>query len=100
METLQAFADVLHVNVNRLLEAAGKGGQIGEPLELPAESALLTGSQRLLVEQLVKEFAKANNRTHTGDEESQHDPDIYRLAARRNTSGRFDTDGEGSSISS
>lgn len=59
-ETLQAFADVFSVSVERLRVAAGLPG-LGQPFELGADAARLTGPQREAIRTTVRLFIEAND---------------------------------------
>ncbi|MFC0673500.1 hypothetical protein [Brachybacterium hainanense] len=89
-ETLQAFADVFRVDVNRLAAAAGQPS-IGEPFDLGPESARLTGPQREAVRHVVRVMLDQNEALDTGVEDRAQ-PDgatrrsDLRLAAYRGTS--------------
>ncbi|MGP9682020.1 hypothetical protein [Brachybacterium sp. AOP3-A1-3] len=60
-DTLQALADVFSVNVDRLREAAGLPG-IGQPFELGADAARLTGPQREAIRTTVRLFVEQNDK--------------------------------------
>lgn len=59
-DTLQAFADVFSTDVDRLRTAAGLPG-LGQPFELGADAARLTGPQREAIRTTVRLFIEAND---------------------------------------
>lgn len=59
-DVIEAFAAVFHVQPARVREAAGLPG-LGQPFELGAEAARLTGPQREAIRTTVRLFIEAND---------------------------------------
>lgn len=59
-DTLQALADVFSTSVDQLREAAGLPG-LGQPFELGADAARLTGPQREAIRTTVRLFIEQND---------------------------------------
>lgn len=97
-ETAQALSAVLGIPLEEITTSMMTGPDLGEWVP-PVEARSLTGTQRRLIEDVIRQFSEGNT-ARSIDEESHHEKDIYKFAARRNPTGRFDTDGTGSDISS
>lgn len=78
-DTLQALADVFSTDVDRLRTAAGLPG-LGQPFELGADAARLTGPQREAIRTTVRLFVEANDAVAG---EAQPDGATTRLSDRR-----------------
>lgn len=60
-DVIEAFAAVFHVSPARVREAAGLPG-LGQPFELGAEAARLTGPQREAIRTTVRLFVEQNDK--------------------------------------